>query len=150
MFSVIIAVDENYGFSFQNKIPWHCKEDLLHFKKITDNQHVIMGKNTWESIPQNIFRKNKKCTVLTHNSKYTSTVDIAHNINSLDSGIIIGGKDIILQMIGKVQHIYLTIIKGIYEADIFFNEIKDILIDFKLVSSVETNSATYFLYCRHE
>lgn len=34
-----------------NTLPWHCPEDLEHFKKLTTNQFVVMGRKTWESLP---------------------------------------------------------------------------------------------------
>lgn len=33
-------------------MPWHIPEDLQHFKKITHGSNVVMGRKTWESIPQ--------------------------------------------------------------------------------------------------
>ena len=35
MLSLIVAVDKNFGIGKDNKMPWHYKEDLLYFKKIT-------------------------------------------------------------------------------------------------------------------
>lgn len=35
----------------QNTLPWHLPEDLAHFKRLTQGCPVIMGRNTWESLP---------------------------------------------------------------------------------------------------
>jgi dihydrofolate reductase/thymidylate synthase len=56
MINGIIAVDNHYGFSKDGSIPWHITEDLIYFNKITTSKSelqnvVIMGRNTWESIP---------------------------------------------------------------------------------------------------
>ncbi len=32
-------------------MPWHLREDLAHFKRVTLNHPVIMGRRTWDSIP---------------------------------------------------------------------------------------------------
>ena len=32
-------------------MPWHLPEDLAHFKRVTLNHPVIMGRKTWDSIP---------------------------------------------------------------------------------------------------
>ena len=49
---VIIACDPNGGIGYDNKLPWSKIEgDLPRFKKLTSKQVVVMGRNTWESLP---------------------------------------------------------------------------------------------------
>jgi len=56
-FSVILASDEKNGIWKSWVLAWRISEDLKYFKKITTDSEsdkknaVIMGKNTWESIP---------------------------------------------------------------------------------------------------
>ena len=55
-FSMIVAHDSNYGIGYDNKIQWDVPEDMEHFSNITqggtgNNNAVIMGRKTWESIP---------------------------------------------------------------------------------------------------
>ncbi len=61
-FSIIVAHDEALGIGKNNKIPWHIKEDLQHFKELTLHGVVIMGRKTWESLPKSVrplpFREN--------------------------------------------------------------------------------------------
>ena len=47
---IIVALTWERGIGFQNKIPWHYKEDLQHFKRITIGNAIIMGRKTYESI----------------------------------------------------------------------------------------------------
>lgn len=35
-----------------NSIPWHLPEDLQHFKQVTGSARVVMGRRTWESLPE--------------------------------------------------------------------------------------------------
>lgn len=49
-FSIIVAVDSCFGIAKNGLIPWHCREDMLHFKKITVGNIVIMSYSTWNSI----------------------------------------------------------------------------------------------------
>ena len=58
-FSIVVAFEKNSGIGWQGKIPWHLPADLKHFKDITSNVQspekinaVIMGRKTWESLPQ--------------------------------------------------------------------------------------------------
>lgn len=45
-------LDNLYGFGYQNKLPWgHCSVDLKHFKEKTNGTVLIMGANTFKSLP---------------------------------------------------------------------------------------------------
>lgn len=37
-----------------NTIPWHVPEDLKHFKEVTGSGRVVMGRRTWESLPEKV------------------------------------------------------------------------------------------------
>lgn len=56
-YSIILACTSNGGIGLNNKIPWYIPADMKHFKTLTttapDNKKnvVIMGKNTWLSLP---------------------------------------------------------------------------------------------------
>ena len=50
MISIIVAYAKNKVIGNKGKIPWFIKKDLEHFKKLTSNNIVIMGKNTFEEI----------------------------------------------------------------------------------------------------
>lgn len=57
--NIIVATSTNYGIGYDNKMCWNMPEELKNFKKITsdvnDNNKkncVIMGKNTWYSLPK--------------------------------------------------------------------------------------------------
>ena len=56
-FDIVVAHDLKNGIGKNNQMPWHCKPDLKYFKDLTtqaENNHentVIMGRKTWESLP---------------------------------------------------------------------------------------------------
>jgi len=50
---MIWAQDESGGIGKNGKLPWNISEDLQNFKKITLGHPIIMGRKTWESIPEN-------------------------------------------------------------------------------------------------
>lgn len=52
MISAIVAVDNNYGIGYQNKLLEHIPEDLKYFKSLTINKVVIMGRKTYDSLPR--------------------------------------------------------------------------------------------------
>jgi len=52
MINAIIAKSKNNIIGHENKLPWpHLKEDMKWFQFITSNEIVIMGSNTWKSLP---------------------------------------------------------------------------------------------------
>jgi len=68
MISLIVATDLNgaIGIKGDNRLPWHCSEDMKYFKEKTTGKVVIMGENTWFSLPDK-FRPlpDRKSIVLT-------------------------------------------------------------------------------------
>ncbi len=50
----IIATDEEFGIGLEGKLPWHLPADLRYFYLKTKNSIVIMGNNTWKSLPEKV------------------------------------------------------------------------------------------------
>ena len=48
--SVIVAISEDGTIGDKGKIPWHIREDLQRFKRLTMGHPIIMGRRTYESI----------------------------------------------------------------------------------------------------
>lgn len=49
---LIYARARNGTIGKDNQMPWHLPEDLAHFKRVTLGQPVIMGRKTWDSLPE--------------------------------------------------------------------------------------------------
>ena len=53
MINLIFAVDKNWligSSKGKNQLPWHYKEDMKYFKKITEGKTVIMGESTYMAL----------------------------------------------------------------------------------------------------
>ena len=61
---IIAAVAQNGVIGKLNALPWRLSGDLKNFKQMTDGHTVLMGRKTWESIP-NAPLKNRTNLVLT-------------------------------------------------------------------------------------
>ena len=48
---IIVCKSSNDVIGINNSIPWNLPEDLIYFKEQTKNSVVVMGRNTWESLP---------------------------------------------------------------------------------------------------
>jgi len=165
---IIVACDENNGIGKDNKIPWVIKEDLNNFKKITSHTNtimnrnvVIMGRNTWESIPKNrrplVDRIN---IVLTTKDNYLETSKDLYTCKSLsgalkhieslpycnkDNIFIIGGERIYKEAIDSelCEKLYITKIYSKFDCDKFFPSISD---NYKLtnVSKFKISNTIYY------
>ena len=69
MLSIIVAIDQNNGIGKDNSMPWHLSDDLRRFKAITMGHTVIMGRNTWLSLPFKPL-KGRRNIVITRNPQY--------------------------------------------------------------------------------
>ena len=49
--TLIAAVARDRVIGIENRLPWHLPEDLQHFRRVTRGHPVIMGRRTWESLP---------------------------------------------------------------------------------------------------
>lgn len=69
-----------------NDMPWHLPEDLKHFKETTLGKPVVMGRRTWESLPEK-FRPlpGRKNYVVTGNPLFEAAG--AHICDSLETAI---------------------------------------------------------------
>ena len=52
MISIIVAVADDNVIGKDNKLLWHLSDDLKRFKRITSGHKIIMGKNTFLSLPK--------------------------------------------------------------------------------------------------
>jgi dihydrofolate reductase len=146
----ILATDINFGLSKDGKIPWKSKKDMSFFFNKTKNNVVIMGKNTYFSLPEE-FRplKNRLNIVLTTNPyQYTNNIESEHSnifftndekifvfiennrektlesfpfLSSNFKIFIIGGKQIYEKYIPLCSTVWVTTIKKNYSCDLFLN-----------------------------
>ena len=52
MISAIVAVNEDWGIGYNNDLLEHIPADLKFFKTMTTGKTVVMGLNTWNSLPK--------------------------------------------------------------------------------------------------
>ena len=137
-------MDDKCGIGKDNKLPWKIKQDMEFFKKVTTGNVVIMGRKTWESIPKK-FRPlpNRTNIILTRNKNYNpgNGAECFDNLNDAvqkykDEQIyVIGGAEIYRM---ALQHkdcegLVITRVKGDFQCDTFFNEMKYIPFEYELI-----------------
>ena len=70
MFDVIVAITPNNGIGYNGSIPWHCSEDLRRFRKMTMGKILIVGRKTYETLPE---MDGRICLVLSRNTENPHT-----------------------------------------------------------------------------
>lgn len=129
--SIIAAVADNYAIGKSNKLPWHLPADLRHFKQLTTGHAVLMGKRTYESLPNGPL-PNRKNIVLTSvlsegvNEGYyeaDSLEDALELCEHEDNVFIIGGGAVYRQSLDIADSMYITWVHAEFAADAFFPEI---------------------------
>ncbi len=127
---IIAAVSENNVIGKDGKIPWHIKEDLQHFKILTLNHPVIMGRKTYESLPVKPL-KDRVNIVLTKQKEFSPPDVVVKNsleeaieyCKNYDKVFIIGGQSLFDEGLKIADTLELTRIHGNYEGDTFFPKI---------------------------
>ena len=172
----IYAIDSKCGLSKNGKLAWSSKTDMQFFKNKTENQLVIMGKNTYFSLPERARPLPRRLNiVLTHNPEkyieeynensdhviFTADDDIHHFIlNNREAFIqrypylnpdfkimIIGGKNIYEQFLPFCEIIWMSRFKQDYSCDLFLDYSLDSLESEKVM---ETEELTIHKYTRSQ
>lgn len=135
MITLIAAVAKNGVIGNGNVIPWHLPEDFKHFSQTTRDHAVIMGRATWDSLPEKFRPLPKRTNIVvsrspshTMSSSYwTDSIDdaiaMAREIHGQDDIFIIGGASIYEQTIAKADKLILSEVDLEPEGDTFFPEI---------------------------
>lgn len=131
--SIIVALAENGAIGKQQQLLCHLPEDLKRFKKITVGHPVIMGRKTFESLPNGAL-PNRMNIVLTRSERVSFagavTCDSLEKALKLckeeDEVFVIGGAAVYKSVLERADKLYLTRIHHSFEeADTFFPEIEE-------------------------
>lgn len=168
-FSVIVAFDSQYGIGKNGQLPWALPMDLKNFKEITSTvtdpakkNAVIMGRKTWESLPEkfrplpgrlNVVLSRKNPIDLPVTVLVSKSLDEALNKLStpnIENIFVIGGGQIYAQAMTHplCQKLYVTHVQGNYDCDAFFPPIsKDF---FPISASEQFQEAGFsFQFCNY-
>ena len=142
--TIIAAVSINNVIGNNNKLIWKLSNDLKRFKNLTTNHSVIMGRKTFESLPNPLPDRDN--IVITRDTNYSkpniqvcSSIEDAINLTKIDTQpFIIGGGQIYTQTINIVDKIELTRVHEEFDGDAYFPEIP--LDIFELINEENYNS----------
>lgn len=90
MIHVIVAIDENRGIGYGGDMLYHIREDLRRFKALTMGHALIMGRKTFDSLPNGAL-PGRRNIVITRNPDWTAPG--AERARSLHDAIAMAGDD---------------------------------------------------------
>ena len=140
--SIIVAIARNRAIGKDNKLLWHLSDDLKRFKRLTTGHTLIMGRNTFLSLPNGAL-PNRRHIVITDLAHETfEGCEMAHSIDQaielagkVEECFVIGGGMVYAQFLPLVGKLYLTQVDESFEADTFFPEI-----DFKQWTAISSET----------
>ena len=108
-------------------LPWHLPEDLALFRRLTTGSTVVMGRRTWESLPER-FRPlpGRLNVVLTSDRAWAA--DGAHAAGSVDEVLaehaafwVIGGGAVYAEFLPHADRLVVTDVDGMIDSEQFGN-----------------------------
>ena len=127
--NLIFARAANGIIGKDGTMPWHLPEDLAHFKELTQGRPVIMGRKTWDSLPER-FRPLPGRTNIVVTRQEVWQQDGAKPATSLDDALaiagqtadtvwIMGGAQIYAQALPLAQRVEVTEIHQEFKGDVY-------------------------------
>ncbi len=130
--SILVAMAKNRVIGQHNKLPWHLPTDLKHFKSLTMDHAIIMGRKTYESIGKPL--PGRINIIITHQQNFEAPGAIV--VNSIENSFkvsqemrgttkecfVIGGEQLFRQTLNECQRMYITEIQRDFEGDTVFPE----------------------------
>lgn len=133
----IIAMSQNRVIGKNGGLPWpSIKEDFRWFKEFTMGNTIVVGKNTFDTLP---LLKNRECLVLVkedkimaanlnqylvNNNSMTGKLITMTDIESYsqftkDYLIVAGGAKTYIKLLPYITEFYVTHVNGTYDGDTF-------------------------------
>lgn len=141
--TILVAFDDKRAIGKEGKLPWHIAEDLKLFKQTTMGHPIIMGSNTWNSLPKKPLFGRSNIVITRDWKKFIAEKpdENVYFINSPEQALslartlygggietfVIGGSQIYKAFLdaGLVDYIIVSKIPGDYNGDVFFPELGD-------------------------
>ncbi|MEQ9328360.1 MAG: dihydrofolate reductase [Rhodospirillales bacterium] len=136
--AMIVAMGSNRAIGRDGALPWRLPGDLRFFKQTTMGKPVVMGRKTWESLPNGAL-PGRTNIVVTRDRAYRA--DGAEVVNDAglalglataaalaagaDEVMVIGGAEIYARLLDRADRIYVTEVDAAPEADAFFPDLAE-------------------------
>ena len=159
----IIAMAQNRVIGKNGGLPWpNIKEDFKHFKEFTMGKTLIVGKNTFDTLP---LLKNRECLVLTkpvedidayitnqymvNNNAMTGQMITIEDLESYsefrkDYLIVAGGAKTYVKLLPYITEFYVTHVNGTYDGDVFMPPFEDLFTQQEVVKEFDGHKVVVY------
>jgi len=128
--SIIVAIADNRAIGKDNRLLWRLSADLKRFKKLTTGHTLIMGRNTFLSLPNGPLVNRRHIVISDLPAEQFEGCEMAGSIEQAvalagdeEECFVIGGGMVYAQFLPMAGKLYLTRVHESFEADTFFPEI---------------------------
>jgi len=158
----ILAMAKNRVIGNNGKLPWHVPNDFKWFKEFTMGKKLIVGKNTFDTLP---LLKNRECIVLTrpvegidayitnqylvNNNAMTGQMITMEDLESYsqfrkDYLIVAGGAKTYVKLLPYIKEFYVTHIHGTYDGDVFMPPFEDLFTHQEVVKEFDRHKVVKY------
>ena len=159
----IIAMAQNRVIGKNGGLPWpSIKEDFKHFKEFTMGKTLIVGKNTFDTLP---LLKNRECLILTkpvdaidayitnqymvNNNAMTGQMITMEDVESYsrfrkDYLIVAGGAKTYVKLLPYITEFYVTHVNGTYDGDVFMSSFEDLFTNQEVVKEFDGHKVVVY------
>jgi dihydrofolate reductase len=130
--AIVVAHASNGVIGRDGALPWHLPSDLRHFKELTSGHTVVMGRRTYESLPDR-FRPlpDRRNLVLSTDPAYVARgAEVFTSLRSALDGcdgkcFVIGGEATYRQALPISDRVYATQLEAEHDGDARFPELPE-------------------------
>jgi len=159
----ILAMAQNRAIGKNGGLPWpSIKEDFRWFKEFTTGKKLIVGKNTFDTLP---MLKNREILVLTRrieeldayiqnqyfvnknnlSGKLIDTTDISlMDLNNDPDVIVAGGAKTYVRLLPYITEFYVTHVNGSYDGDTFMSSFEDLFTNKEVVKEFDGHKVVVY------
>lgn len=127
MLSIVVAYASNGAIGYRGQLPWRLPSDLRHFRELTIGHTVLMGRRTFESLPDahRPLRERRNVVVSANPSFRPDGVEVHANLDAALAAcggdcFAIGGASVYEQTLPRASRVYATHVQASPPGDVFF------------------------------
>ena len=151
--NAIVIADRNWGIGSEGKLLAHLPGDLKHFKKHTQGNIIIIGRETFESMGSRLL-PDRETVILSGNTEFNPGCRVVHSLEELLKHIkgreknvfAAGGEAVYKLLLPYCRRIFVTKIHETFKADRFFPNLDEKPEEFVITAKseiLEENSVKY-------
>jgi len=125
-----VSIAENNAIGKDNQLLWKLSDDLKRFKRITSGHTVLMGRNTFLSLPKGALPDRRNIVISDVEGDSFPGCEMARSIEEAlslagreDECFVIGGGMVYRQMLPIAGKLHLSLVHKRFEGDTFFPDI---------------------------